>query len=69
MKLTLYIVGALHIALGVFFLIASTGAPVADGGAYLGLSLGGMIGGFVMLGLGRAIQLLKRIERNGRPLP
>ncbi|WP_056485198.1 hypothetical protein [Methylobacterium sp. Leaf117] len=69
MKLTLYIAGSLHIAFGIFFMLASTGAPAAEGGAFLGPALGGTIGGFVMLALGRAIELLKRIERNGRPVP
>ncbi|KQO76442.1 hypothetical protein [Methylobacterium sp. Leaf88] len=66
MKLTLYIAGALHIAFGIFFLLASSGAPASEGGLYLGPALGGTIGGFVMLALGRAIQLLKRIERSVR---
>lgn len=66
MKLTLYITGALHIAFGIFFLLASSGAPASEGGLYLGPALGGTIGGFVMLALGRAIQLLKRIERSVR---
>lgn len=67
MKLTLYIAGALHIAFGIFFFLASSGAPASEGGVYLGPALGGTIGGFVMLALGRAIQLLKRIERSVRP--
>ncbi|MET3692364.1 hypothetical protein [Methylobacterium goesingense] len=66
MKLTLYIAGALHIAFGIFFFLASSGAPATEGGVYLGPALGGTIGGFVMLALGRAIQLLKRIERSVR---